>query len=116
MVVLKTEVKIAVGLLLGAWAAVSHAAGPLSPNVVDKLAFQTGGLFLYAGGWPNPNSCTRSNAVVLADNDLNYEKVYALILTAYASGKKVSGYSVGCISFDGQTYNPIRGWKYLVIE
>jgi hypothetical protein len=32
------------------------------------------------------------------------------------SGKKVSGYSDSCTTFDGQTYNTIRGFKYLVVS
>jgi len=103
-------------LFLALWSASADAGGVLTARVVDKLAFNSGGLFLYASGWPNPNSCTRSNAIVLLNTDINYDKAYALILTAFASGKTVGGYSDGCTSFDGQTYNTIRGFKYLQIE
>ena len=94
----------------------TFAAGPLFKNKIDAVAFQTGGFFLYAKGWSNPNNCTRSTAVVLQSSDANYDKAYALLLAAYASGKKVSGYSDKCVSFDGQTYNMIRGFKYLVVS
>ena len=94
----------------------SYAAGPIDRDSIDFVAFQSGGFFLYADGWGNPNSCTRSNAVVLLDSDPNYDKAYSLILAAYMSGKKVQGYSNGCTEFDGQTYNTIRGYKYLVIS
>lgn len=67
-------------------------------------------------GWSNPNSCTQNNAIVLLDTDKNYDKAYALLLAAYMSGKKVQGYSNGCAVFDGQTYNTIRGHKYLVVH
>lgn len=92
------------------------AGGGLSAQAINKLAFQTGGLFIYASGWANPNACTRSSAVVLKETDPNYDKAYALILAAYMAGKKVSGYSDGCVEFDGQTYNSIRGFKYLTVE
>lgn len=92
------------------------AGGGLPANKVDKLAFQTAGLFIYAGNWGNPNSCSRDTAVVLLETDPNYDKAYALILAAYMSGKKLSGYSDRCTEFDGQTYNTIRGFKYLVVE
>jgi len=94
----------------------AYAGGGLSANKVTKVAFQTGGFFLYASSWPNPNNCTRSTAVVLKDTDTNYDKAYPLLLAAYMSGKKISGYSDGCVDFDGQTYNAIRGFKYLTIE
>ncbi len=94
----------------------SIAAGPLTANEITKVAFQTGGFFIYANGWPNPNNCDRAVAVVLPENDPNYDKAYSLLLMAYASGKKVSGYSDGCIEFDGKTYNRIRGYKYLLVE
>ncbi len=91
------------------------AGGGLSANKVKTVAFQSGGFFLYADGWPNPNSCTKNTAIVLLESDRNYDKAYALLLSAYMSGKKISGYSDGCHSFDGQTYNTIRGFKYLTV-
>ncbi|MDR6984491.1 hypothetical protein J2X32_003135 [Rheinheimera pacifica] len=93
-----------------------NAAGGLSANKINKLAFQTGGLFIYASNWANPNSCSRNSAVVLLQSDPNYDKAYALILAAYMSGKMLSGYSDGCTEFDAQTYNTIRGHKYLTVE
>jgi hypothetical protein len=94
----------------------SFAGGRILNDSVDAVAFQSGGFFLYANGWGNPNNCTRSNAIVLLASDRNYDKAYALLLAAYASGKKVTGYSDGCTTFDGQTYNTIRGFKYLVVS
>ncbi|MGP9802148.1 hypothetical protein [Rheinheimera sp. NSM] len=102
--------------MLGVISSAADAGGSLPANAINKLAFQTGGLFIYASNWGNPNSCARNMAVVLLDNDPNYDKAYSLILAAYMSGKKVSGYSDGCTEFDGHTYNTIRGYKYLVIE
>jgi len=93
-----------------------YAGGPLPSNKITNVAFQTNGFFLYASNWPNPNSCTRNNAVVLLAADSNYDKAYALILAAYMSGKRVSGYSDGCTTHDGQTFNTIRGTKYLVVH
>ncbi|MET1257047.1 hypothetical protein [Aliikangiella maris] len=98
------------------FSSVSVAGGGLQPNKITKVAFQTGGFFLYADNWPNPNECTRSDAIVLKSSDSNYDKAYSLLLAAYMSGKKVSGYSDGCVEFDGQTFNSIRGFKYLVVE
>ncbi len=107
---------VTITLFFAFWSASADAGGPLTARVIDRLAFNSGGLFLYASGWPNPNSCTRSDAIVLLDTDINYDKAYALILTAFASGKMVRGYSDGCTSFDGHTYNTIRGFKYLQVE
>lgn len=94
----------------------ANAKGGLTANKVTKVAFQTGGFFLYADNWPNPNGCTRSNAIVLKNSDVNYDKAYSLLLAAYMSGKEISGYSDGCAEFDGQTYNTIRGFKYLTVK
>ncbi len=94
----------------------ASAGGGLTPNQVTKVAFQTGGFFLYANNWPNPNGCTRDNAIILQSTGSNYDKAYALLLAAYMSGKKISGYSDGCASFDGQTYNTIRDFKYLTVQ
>jgi hypothetical protein len=92
------------------------AGGGLTPNTIKSVAFNTSGFFLYADNWPNPNSCTKSNAIVLLDTGKNYDKAYSLVLAAYMSGKKVSGYSDGCTTFDGQTYNTIRDFKYLKVS
>jgi hypothetical protein len=97
-----------------AWDA--HAGGSLTKRQLTGVAFHTGGFFLYASGWPNPNGCTRTDAVVLLATDSNYDKAYALLLAAYMSGKLVSGYSDGCTEMDGQTFNTIRGFKYLLVE
>lgn len=94
----------------------SFAAGAIKANKVDFVAFQTGGFFMYASDWRNPNVCSRDGAIVLLSSDPNYDKAYALLLAAYMSGKKVSGYSDGCATFDGQTYNTIRGFKYLKVS
>ncbi|MBB1411760.1 hypothetical protein [Pseudoalteromonas sp. SG44-17] len=71
------------------------AKGPVKTGKINYVAFNSGGFFLYASDWPNPNNCTRSNAVVLKSNDANYDKAYALLLVAYTSEKAVSGYSDG---------------------
>lgn len=94
----------------------AYAGGAIVKNKITKLAFQTGGLFIYADNWSNPNECSNSDAIVLKNTDSNYDKAYSLILMAYTSSKTVSGYSDGCVTFDGRTYNTIRGYKYLVIQ
>ncbi|MDM3871229.1 hypothetical protein QSV34_07655 [Porticoccus sp. W117] len=98
------------------YAAYALAGGGLTKNKITKVAFQTGGFFMYADNWPNPNSCDRSDAIVLLTSDPNYDKAYALLLAANMSGKQVQGYSDGCANFDGKSYNTIRGFKYLVVE
>ena len=108
--------KIVISTILIILASSSHAAGSLGYQQINAVSFNTTGFFLHADSWPNPNSCTRTGSVVLLDSDPNYEKAYALLLAAYMSGKQVSGYSNGCTTHDGQTYNTIRGYKYLVVK
>jgi len=105
-----------VSILLAAISLNSYAGGSLPSKQIEKIAFQNGGVFLYASGWPNPNTCSKVDAVVLQNSDPNYDKAYALILAAYMSGKKISGYSDKCTPLDGQTYNTIRGYKYLLVQ
>ena len=95
----------------------SNAGGWVSINTITKAAFNSTGFYMY-GNWavPSGNGCTNNDAVVLLSNDGNYDKAYALLLTAYTTGKKVKGWSDGCTSHDGKTYNKIRGYKYLEIE
>jgi len=79
----------------------ANAAGPVSTNNIESVSFHQAGFFLNASDWPNPNSCTRDTAVVLLNTDSNYDKAYALLLSAYMSGKAVRGYSDGCAMHDG---------------
>lgn len=95
---------------------IAYAKGGLASNKITAVAFQTGGFFMYADNWSNPNECSKSDAIVLLSSGANYDKAYALLLAAYMSGKKVSGYSDGCTTHDGQTYNTIRGFKYLTVN
>ena len=94
----------------------SYAAGPLSTSKITSVSFNEAGFFLSAKDWPNPNKCTKSTAVVLKATDQNYDKAYALLLMAYTANKKVQGYSDGCVTHDGQTYNSIRGYMYLTVH
>ncbi len=93
------------------------AAGSVGYRTIDEVAFNTGGFFLYsAEGWVNARGCDRTDAVVLLDNGPNYDKAYALALTAYASGKQLVGFSDNCVVFDDKSYNMIRSHKYLRVK
>jgi len=109
---------IYIALLFWALQSTAVAKGGLSAKKIAYVAFQTGGFFMYAegGSWSNPNGCSRASAIVLLESDPNYEKAYSLLLAAFMAGKTVSGYSDGCATFDGQTYNKIRGFKYLTVR
>lgn len=88
----------------------------LAKKKLTGVSFETGGFYLYSEGqWNNANDCSRTDAIVLKSSDVNYEKAYSLLLMAYAAGKSVQGYSDGCVTHDGRTYNSIRGAKYLLI-
>ncbi len=100
--------------LIATFAISANAAGGLGAREINSVAHQTGGFFLYSN-WDNPNGCSKSDAIVLLDTDSNYDKAYSLVLAAFMAGKRVEGYSNGCMTFDGQTYNTIRGYKYLKV-
>ncbi|MEO1037899.1 MAG: hypothetical protein AAFX44_20310 [Pseudomonadota bacterium] len=43
----------------------ADAAGWLNFRQIERVAFQTGGFFLYAErGWDNPNACNKADAIV----------------------------------------------------
>lgn len=94
-----------------------YGKGGIPVQKISRVAFQTGGFFLYteSGSWNSPDECSNSNAIVLLSSDPNYDKAYSLLLAAYMSGKAISGYSDGCAIFDGKTYSTIRGFKYLAV-
>ena len=108
--------KLIIGVVIVLLSFNLYAKGSLNQNKITAVAFQTTGFFMYADNWPNPSECSNSDAIVLLASDPNYEKAYALLLAAYMSGKTVQGYSDGCTTFDGRTYNTIRGFKYLFVK
>ncbi|HEA18111.1 hypothetical protein LCGC14_1785240 [marine sediment metagenome] len=88
----------------------------LSKQKISTVSFETGGFYLYSKEpWNNANNCSHTDAIVLQSNDANYDKAYSLLLMAFAAGKSVQGYSDGCVTHDGRTYNSIRGSKYLLV-
>lgn len=94
-----------------------QAGGALYPaQEITNVSFQENGFLFYADNWPNPNNCDSTAGVMLLKTDPNYDKAYALILTAFSAGMTVQGYSDGCSLHDGQSYNTIRGFKYLVVS
>lgn len=94
----------------------SSAGGKVGWNTITAIAFQNEDLFLYSSSWNNPNGCGKDNAVILKNTDPNFDKAYAMLLAAYMAGKQIKAYSDGCHTFDEQTYNHIRGWKYLLVQ
>ncbi|MCW8876185.1 MAG: hypothetical protein OQK04_11275 [Kangiellaceae bacterium] len=110
------KLKLTIALLTSLFCFSASAGGVLPSNKIKSVAFHTGGFFMYADNWGNPNDCTQSGAIVLLSSDPNYDKAYSLLLAAYAAGKKVSGFSDGCANHDGQTFNTIRGFKYLTVS
>lgn len=94
----------------------SFSADWLSKREISMVSFETSGFYLYSKEkWDNANNCSHTDAVVLLSSDVNYDKAYSLLLMAFAAGKSVQGYSDGCITHDGRTYNSIRGSKYLLV-
>lgn len=89
------------------------ADGYVTKNVITRLEFNTGGLYIYADKWFNANVADRTSAVVLLSSDPNYDKALALILTAFVNEYEIDAYSDDICTFDSKTYNVIRGWKYL---
>ncbi len=91
------------------------AGGGVNSTKISHVAFQSNHFFIYSSGWNNANDCQETTAVVLQSSNSNFDKAYTLLLAAFMSGKNVSGYSDGCIEWDGRTYNTIRGHKYLTV-
>ena len=103
-------------MLLFSFTSFAHAAGPIAWTKIDSIAFQNNDLMIYTVSKGNPNGCERDAAVILKSSDQNFEKAYSMILAAFMAGKEIQAYSDGCHTFDGKTYNYIRGSKYLEIR
>ncbi|GAA0464051.1 hypothetical protein GCM10009096_00640 [Parasphingorhabdus litoris] len=103
-------------LIIGSSSAIAGGSTSSTTQKITSVAFHEVGFFMYGNGWDNPNGCDRDVAIVLLKTDRNYDKAFALLMTAFASGKEIRGYLDGCAMHDGQSYNTIRGFKYLEVR
>jgi hypothetical protein len=77
------------------------------PTGVDIVRGE--GLMVW-GSFANPGACVASNAFLVPINHPQYKEIYAALLFAMASGKKVAGYASSCApanwySVPSTTYN-----------
>ncbi|MDT3334953.1 hypothetical protein Q4Q49_06535 [Shewanella sp. SP1S1-7] len=68
----------------------TSAATPIRVDIV-----QGQGVLVY-GAFGNPAACTVTDKIFILKSHPQYEQIYAAILTAFASGKKVQAYIHGC--------------------
>ena len=74
-IVVKNNIRSMLLLFFVFYSFTAAAGGGISSGNVSKVAFQTGGFYLYSDkGWNNPNNCTNNSAIVLKSTDVNYEK------------------------------------------
>jgi len=107
--------KILFVLLLSLSAQSVYAGGIIPKSKITNIGFNQAGFFIWLEKKVNPNACSSNNAIVLKKDDLNYKEAYAMLLAAFYNDKEIFGYSDECVSHDAQTYNNIRGWKYLIV-
>lgn len=105
--------EIIIAVVLSLSYSLCWSGGNVGWHRINELAIQDGDVILYANAWSNPNSCEATNGVILRKSDENFDNAYAFVLSAFMAGKEVVGYSDGCKTFDGKSYNYIRAYKYL---
>ena len=101
---------ILTGLLLVGLCHSAFAAGNAGNREIRKLTHADNSrlAIIATKNWLNPDSCNKSNQVILAAGRLVSEKVYremyALVLSAHVSGRRVEVRTDGCIGIAGTSY------------
>lgn len=99
-----------ISLLLVGLSHSAFAAGNAGNREIRKLTHANNSRLSIVAtkNWLNPDSCNKSNQVILAAGRLVSEKVYremyALALSAHVSGRRVEVRTDGCIGIAGTTY------------
>ncbi len=106
--------KLFVSLIAGALiAGLSHgafAAGNAGNRELRKLTHADNSRLsiIATKNWLNPDACDKSNQVVLAAgrlvSDKVYREMYALVLSAHVTGRRVEVRTSDCIGIAGTTY------------
>ena len=110
--------KVIVALIVGVMAAsLSHtafAAGNAGNRAIKKMIHPDSTRVLIVAQnkiWLNPDACDKSNQVVLAAGELANDKVYremfAMLLSAQLTGRRVEIRSKDCLTVNGSTYPSI---------
>ena len=98
------------GLLLAGLSHSAFAAGNAGNREIRKLTHADNSRLsiIATKNWLNPDGCDKSNQVILAAGRLVSEKVYremyALVLSAHVSGRRVEVRTSECIGISGTTY------------
>ena len=105
-------VKFSVTLLLFFMSCQSIAGGWSNAATPTRIDIERGGGLMIYGGFGNPGNCVVSGRIYIEIDHPQYEQVYAMVLMAYASGKKIQAYShhckpVGWYSVTSTTYNVV---------
>ena len=88
----------------------SHAAGWSNWGVPTRIDVERGNGIMIWGDFGNPNGCTVSDAIYVHVSHFQYDRIYAMALTAFTSGKELIFHSNQCdpvtwYSVPSTTYN-----------
>jgi hypothetical protein len=98
-------------LMLGTSAFAAGNSAWAVPTRIDVVRNE--GVLIY-GSFANPAGCTTSDTLFLPISATQYKEMYAMLLTAFASGKQISMYASVCTpltwySGPSVTYNTVSG-------
>lgn len=89
-----------------------HAGGYSSKATPTGIEIDRDNGIMVFGAFGNPAGCTQSDRFYVAKAHPQYDKVYAMLLAAYAAKKKIGFYGHDCIpvlwySNNSVTYNQL---------
>ncbi len=98
-----------------------HAGGYSSRATPTAIEIDRDNGIMVFGEFGNPAGCTHSNRFYVAKTHPQYDKVYAMLLAAYAAKKKIGFYGHDCIPVlwytnNSVTYNQLLGGGSIAIS
>ena len=75
----------------------AYAGGYLGSQEITVLSTAYNEVIVNMANPGNPDGCSQPNAILLSTH-IRYDEIYAIILTAYTTGKKINIFVSGCNS------------------
>ncbi|MCU8089766.1 hypothetical protein [Shewanella sp. SM21] len=92
------------------------AGGFTAFAIPTRIDIDRGNGLMVFGAFGNPGGCTVGDRIYININHPQYQQIYAAILAAFASGKKIQAYSHECkpaswYSVEAVTYNHVEPYS-----
>ena len=112
---IRNSVAVTTGIVCGLLATAAFAAAWTGSSSVSKIEVRSDGIVTVkndSGTWKNPDLCEKDNLVVMLPPEAQgglaaYKEMYAALVGAHLTDRKVRFYLNGCVTLGNRTYPKI---------